>query len=333
MSNHVNLLGVKSLVNINSNKDLFDTFKILDEEDGVIRNDDLKGVDIVDNFISSVKLDSNFTDDIKGNSTSNSEIKTSQGFENYNKNSKSILSNHLSSNENSLKPQSSYNNFNSYSNAYPEKEVNNASDNVINVDNSDVVNNYINSVKTSISDINGEIDEEIGDEKMLLIDKIDEIRIILNKKKINLDNVPLVNYSSTLQEIKYTYRLLQIKNNRDLTINLTNTVIKVGVNFLEKVFDGNKTYFGVSPNLTGYNKVVQLQLKDLNIESEQISSDFFNRQSASPALKMALALIPGMIYYSTSRGPSITNSSDSQISDQAQKKINLDDAISDIENL
>lgn len=325
MSNRVNLLGVKSLVNINSNKDLFDTFKILDEEDGDIKHDDLKGVDIVDNFISSVNFDSG--DQINLNDLKRDTIPTPTVSK---INDKSILSNHISSNVSShlnASPSSQYSGINNYNFSKHENHQDNNSN--INVDNSDVVNNYINSVKTDTTDMNGEIDEELGDEKMLLIDKIDEIRIILNKKKINLDNVPIVNYSSSLQEIKYTYRLLQIKNNRDLTINLTNTVIKVGVNFLEKVFDGNKTYFGVSPNLTGYNKVVQLQLKDLNIESEQISSDFFNRQSASPALKMALALIPGMIYYSTSRGPN-SSTSDSQPS---QKKINLDDAISDIENL
>ena len=152
------------------------------------------------------------------------------------------------------------------------------------------------------------------------------------KKNISTENVPIINYQSSLQEIKYTYRLLQVKNNRDLNINFTNNMVKISISLLEKVFDGKKTYFGITPNIVGYSKVAQIQLQDLNIETEQLSGEIFNRESTHPAFKIAATLIPGMIYYSSTRSNN-TNISNESNDTEAQKKAKIDNAISEIENI
>jgi hypothetical protein len=317
---HVDLIGIKSLVDITNNTNLLDSYNVLDDDEQVIENDEMitKDNDPVQNFIDNTEdvmvnmpttktkysYDNSFLDIDENNNNKSSNYDINSGIKNY----------HYSAND--------------------DKDDDYEDDEKFNNTDDDLVKNYINegeftdSSKKNFSSKTYE--EEIDDEKILLMDKIDEIKKILYKKNISVENVPIVNYKSSLAEIKYTYRLLQVKNNRDLNINFTNNMVKISISLLEKVFDGKKTYFGITPNIVGYSKVAQLQLQDLHIESEQLSGEIFNRESTHPAFKIAAALIPGMIYYSSTRtNNSVVENSDSE----TKKKAKMEEAISEIENI
>lgn len=141
-------------------------------------------------------------------------------------------------------------------------------------------------------------ENEIDDKKLILLEKIQNLRDLLAKEEVNLDNVPIVNYNSSINEIQYTYRILMIKNNRDLNIDLTGNVIKGVSKILEKVFDGKKSYFGLTLDLTGYTDTVDIQLRRLDVETEKVAGEFMNKTELNPYYKIALYLIPGMIAHS-----------------------------------
>lgn len=161
-----------------------------------------------------------------------------------------------------------------------------------------IINNYSSFNETKETREDKTYESEIDDKKLILLEKIQNLRDLLAKEEVNLENVPLVNYNSSINEIQYTYRILMIKNNRDLNIDLTGNVIKGMSKILEKVFDGKKTYFGVTLDLTGYTDTVDIQLRRLDVETEKIAGNFMNKTELNPYYKIGLYLIPGMIAHS-----------------------------------
>mgnify|MGYP003434521859 FL=1 len=172
--------------------------------------------------------------------------------------------------------------------------------------NNNTNNNQIDSIIDNYSSFNEQkhpnedktYESEIDDKKLILLEKIQNLRDLLAKEEVNLENVPMVNYNSSISEIQYTYRILMIKNNRDLNIDLTGNVIKGMSKVLEKVFDGKKSYFGVTLDLTGYTDTVDIQLRRLDVETEKIAGNFMNKTELNPYYKIGLYLIPGMIAHS-----------------------------------
>ncbi len=341
MNNKRDLIGIKSLVNLNNDDSLIDTYNFLDEDDEHDKNNSQNGEvntnNIIDNFIHTTDNIENLNNisNMPKHTSSNHVNVNNNPFNKFNKYKHGTINEHNEYNENNInehneeeinKTKLMSSGIKNYSYTHEEKKPNVT---FTQQSNDDIVKSYINSTLddgTNDNTISKTYEEEIDDEKILLMDKIDEIKKILVKKQINIDNVPIINYESNLQEIKYTYKLLQVKNNRDLNINFTNNIVKIGTSLLEKMCDGKKSYFGIKPNLVGYTKVVQYQLKDLNIEAEQISGEIFNRQSTSPMLKIAAAIIPGMFYYATSRSGTVP-------SENYQQKNNIDEAMSEIQNI
>lgn len=161
-----------------------------------------------------------------------------------------------------------------------------------------IINNYGSFDTDKENEEEKTYENEIDDKKLILLEKIQNLRDLLAKEEVNLDNVPLVNYNSSMNEIQYTYRILMIKNNRDLNIDLTGNVIKGVSKVLEKIFDGKKSYFGMTLDLTGYTDTVDIQLRRLDVETEKVAGEFMNKTELNPYYKIALYLVPGMIAHS-----------------------------------
>ena len=340
MNNKIDLIGIKSLVNLNNDDALLDTYSFLDDEQDT--PDDKTPTDtndIVNSFLNATE-DINIINKKKDTSDLDSDVQEPKKNISFaptpitinNSNLKEQIDNNAYQYKHIPSQRSTYTNNNRThgsvnldSDMYKNKYSNNMQQ-----QNTDIVKSYINSTLddgTNDNVISNAYEDELENKKIDLMDKISELRNILIKKQISIDNVPDITRESSYQEIVYAYKLLQVKNNRNLNINFTNDIIKIGTTLLEKICDGKKSYFGIKPNLVGYTKVVQYQLRDLNIESEQISGEIFNRQSTSPALKIAAAIIPGMFYYATSRSGMATDTN------EHIKKNNIDEAMSEIQNI
>lgn len=333
-SKHVNLLGIKPLTDLNTNEELLDLYTtdiLTDDTDDVnIPIDNSNAENIIDSFLETAEKKLNTIENTQSiNQIANQP--TSSTYSNIYSSNNSTNQNLPVNNEYSKISNIDVSNIGIKNYSYENKKIEEVTNSNQSDQSLDLVKNYINETNNDKNDklTDKTYEQEIDDEKILMIDKIDEIKKILCKKDINIDNVPIVTYNSSLPEIKYTYRLLQVKNNRDLNINFTNTMVKISISLLEKVFDGQKTYFGITPNLTGYSKIAHITLQDLNLEAEQLSGEIFNRQSTNPALKIAAAIIPGMIYYST-RNMSTPNSIQSETT---ENKKNIDDMISEINDI
>jgi hypothetical protein len=343
---HVNLIGIKPLTNINENSDLLDLYDsnlLTDDNDDKVDITENLSDDLIQNFISSsekhltdvkekkeIQVEKN-TLNLNTNSFYNDNTTNVNRDLNYSGINNTTEVNHIEPKLYSNNVDVSSIGIKNYSfNPNNSNNLNNSNNDFTQTKSSlDLVKNYISDSPYGESDKKSSktYEEEIDDEKIVLLDKIDEIKKRLVKKNINIDNVPIITYDSSLPEIKYTYRLLQVKNNRDLNINFTNNMVKISISLLEKVFDGQKTYFGITPNIVGYSKIAQITLQDLNIEAEQLSGEIFNRQNTNPAFKIAAAIIPGMIYYST------RNNQFMQPNNNTEKKPNMDELISEIDNL
>lgn len=161
-----------------------------------------------------------------------------------------------------------------------------------------IIDNYSSFSEQKNNQEEKTYESEVDDKKLILLEKIHNLRDLLAKNEVNLENVPVVNYNSSINEIYYTHRILMIKNNRDLNIDLTGNVIKGVSKILEKVFDGKKSYFGVTLDLTGYTDTVDIQLRRLEPETEKIAGNIMNKTELNPYYKIGLYLVPGMIAHS-----------------------------------
>ena len=194
-------------------------------------------------------------------------------------------------------------------------------------------NNSDNNIDNIISDYSGlnkEVDndnsyeDKIDDKKLVLLENIQFLRDILSQQDVNLTNVPIVTFESTINEIEFAYRILMIKNNRDINIDITNNIILGGIRVLEKFLNGERSFGGFKPNITGYSTTADITLRRLNLETEKIASEIMNKE-INPYYKIAMALIPGLIAHSLTK--------QKRANDNLYKADNLEDALSEIKDI
>ena len=168
-------------------------------------------------------------------------------------------------------------------------------------------------------------EENITDKKLVYIENIQFLRETLTQQDVNLDNVPVVDYNSSLNEIEFAYRILMIKNNRDINIEATNNIIIGGIRVMEKIFNGERSFGGFKPDITGYSNTADITLRRLNLETEKIGSTFLNKEGSHPYYKIAMVLVPGMIAHSLTR--------QKRSNDSIYNKKDLSDALNEIDRI
>jgi len=160
-----------------------------------------------------------------------------------------------------------------------------------------IINNIIHDKKNN--DIIEENNEEY--EKLKYLDQIDNLRDDLLSDGINISKVPSVNHDSPIEEIKRIYTILTIKNCRDKYREFGEEIILSASSGLEYLFDGEKEYFGYTPDLTGYSDTLKIKLRRLRYETTTIVSNIMEKYEMDPMTKFMASIVPSMIMHSAMR--------------------------------
>ncbi len=158
---------------------------------------------------------------------------------------------------------------------------------------------------------------EGNEEKLSLLESINSLKEEMNKLGVKTDNIPDVNTSTSVYDMRNVYKMLLHKKNISIHFETSRDLILVGVNYLVNFCDGT----GHRPNLTGWNRTAQFKLNNLKTELSQLASGFFQRYEIGPLGQILLALVPSALMHATTR------------SQQTDLKSNNDTALQNLHTL
>jgi hypothetical protein len=189
--------------------------------------------------------------------------------------------------------------------------------------------NYVNEALHDIDNADNEdleidIDQEREeDDKIALLEQIDQLRDSLEDDNVNLSNVPLVTKSNSISDIKNIYKILMLKNDRNRYCSFAEELILSGAYGIEYLFDGKKEWLGRKPDLVGWSNTVKIKLRRCRFQTSSLVKEMMSSYNMGPAWQLALEVIPSMFLYSRSKKLANNDS----ISDDK-----YDDAISALNN-
>lgn len=149
---------------------------------------------------------------------------------------------------------------------------------------------------------NYDLDQENREDmKLRLLEKIDNLKEELEDDGINLDKIPTVDFSSKLEEIENTAKLLMLKATRNRYSNMGEEFILALSNGLEILCNGKREFFGVKPDLTNCTDIVKVKLRRVKNETSQIVADVVEKYEIPPLFTVLIELVPALFLHSQRR--------------------------------
>lgn len=160
----------------------------------------------------------------------------------------------------------------------------------------EMLQNNIKSVMNDVPNINFNMEQESEKEqKNHLLEVIESLKDDLEELGTRLDRIPNVSNDSSLQLIEDVHKRLLFKYNKIKYNSIAEEGLIAMANLLELIFDGNHTYFGVKPDVTGYSDVVKSKLKRIRFETSTAVSKFVNYHEIGIFPRIAMELLPSLI--------------------------------------
>lgn len=205
-------------------------------------------------------------------------------------------------NENTLNDTSNFEPTQSYGNEYPDGDPNDSL--LSDLTNEQRKQNIIQNAFSSIDDEQGQRPtfsvekEKEEDEKSRKLEGIESLREILEDEGENLSRIPNVTTANSINEIDNVYKMLNLKNDRKRCCSFAEEGILLGAAGVEWAFDGEKSYFGHKPVMTGWNKSVQSKLRRMRHDTSNVVSQVMQHYNLGSGTRILLELIPSMFLYS-----------------------------------
>lgn len=138
-------------------------------------------------------------------------------------------------------------------------------------------------------------------EKMQILESIQCLKDELIKIKIPVEDVPVVNNTSSYTDIKSVYNILRYKKNINVNSDIAKEVILIGIKQLTYIFNGKKTSWGRMPDLTDWDKTAKSKLNSLKVELSSIVAGFFDHYGIGNLGQIILSLVPSAIIHMAER--------------------------------
>lgn len=144
--------------------------------------------------------------------------------------------------------------------------------------------------------------ENREDMKAAMLSEIDQLITTLKEEDVDISRVPEVSHTSDYDSVANVLRILKFKYDHIRGCGFAEEFLLFGAHTLEEVFNGERTWFGHRPDLTGWHNHVNAKLKRMRSDTGQIVNNFMRDNPISPAARVMLELVPNMVLYSRMRG-------------------------------
>jgi hypothetical protein len=187
--------------------------------------------------------------------------------------------------------------------------------------------NYVNEALCDIEDLDNDLELDIDaeredDDKIALLEQIDQLRDSLDDDNVNLSNVKIVTKENSISDIKNIYKILMLKNDRNRYCSFAEEAILSAAFGIEYLFDGKKEWFGRKPDLVGWSSTVKIKLRRCRFQTSSLIKEMMSSYNMGPAWQLALEVIPSLFLYSRNKRISNNDSISSASYDDAISSLN-----------
>jgi hypothetical protein len=180
--------------------------------------------------------------------------------------------------------------------------------------------------------------EKKDDKKNMMLEQINLLRTTLGDDGINIKDIQEVDDSDSFDDIDGVYKQLRYRNDHARYCSLAHEVGEVVAEGMEYLFDGERSYVGFTPDLTGWGATLDVKLRRLNYETSSIVSDTIRAANMSNVTRLAAELLPSMFLHSkrqkrkkrdATKSKNKTGPTNSDVQDALRSVRKMDDRSSD----
>ena len=136
------------------------------------------------------------------------------------------------------------------------------------------------------------------DDKAILLEQIDMLMTNLKDEGLDVSRVPVVDNSSSMDDIYNVHKILRLKNDRNRYCSFAEECILAGSHTLEWMFDGEKTYMGRRPDLRGWSATVNIKLRRMRYDTSTFVSEVMQDYNLGHGTRILFELVPSLFLYS-----------------------------------
>ncbi len=140
--------------------------------------------------------------------------------------------------------------------------------------------------------------EKKEDEKNVMLAEIDNLISLLEEDDVDLSRIPKVDRSSEFSEVESVLKILRHKNDNARYCSFAEEFLIFGAIGLEELFNGERSWMGYKPDLSGWSNHVNVKLKRMRHDTSTIVSEIMEYHGVSPLMRILLELIPSAAIHS-----------------------------------
>ena len=164
------------------------------------------------------------------------------------------------------------------------------------------INNVLRDLNVHPDDTKFIADREEEDEKIKLLERIDSLKTIIESEGTEVKNIPPVNSSTPLKDLRLYAQMLQVKYDGIRYSDAFQELILAGAYGLEVIFNGKREFFGARVDLTDYSSVVKTKLRRLHYDTGTFVQSVMKNHNVSPGVRILLELLPTLFLHAHKRG-------------------------------
>lgn len=135
------------------------------------------------------------------------------------------------------------------------------------------------------------------DMKVSAIEEIEDLVALFKDNGEDVSHIHIPTIDESLEIIQSTLTLLKRHNDRRRFGSVADDCIMMAASGLEYLFDGNRSFFGFKPNLSGWKSHVRTKLRRMRHDTSQIASSLMNDYNFGPISRLIIELVPSMVMY------------------------------------
>jgi hypothetical protein len=170
----------------------------------------------------------------------------------------------------------------------------------------DILSSGNNDRRTNIDKQEEDLEDLIAREqekdcKAILIAQYDLLVSTLKEEKIDISRIPAVTEDSPLSTINAAIRMLKHKNDLKRYAKIGEDFILFGVYGAEAIFNGETSYFGYYPTLTGWADSVKPRFRRMRADTASVVAGVMDNLKFGSLGRVLMELIPSAFLYSRTK--------------------------------
>jgi hypothetical protein len=143
--------------------------------------------------------------------------------------------------------------------------------------------------------------EKMRDKKDMLLGQIDLLRQSLEDEGRKTVDIITVSNNNTFDEVESVYKQLRYRNDHVRYCSVANEFAQTFAYGLEWAFDGEKSYFGLQPDMSGWDATLNIKMRHLSYETSSMVSDSMKSYNLGNFWRLLLELVPSAVLHSKMR--------------------------------